>query len=406
MSDTNSIVANASTPPPIVQRFIAGIVITGFGLFLIGIFWYWIIMRIMLLHSMRKKNKVWATITKKTVDTSNESDRYYIEYRLCYYDGGPFYTKESLVEYSVYESSYIGQQIEMYVFNSPIAKMARTTTQPCFRPHNLWVFVPPLFTIGGLLLCYDSDYKLFPIGAFAMVGACIAQILFSLCYIAHHSPKKDTNDYVTPMQLSITVEKGDEKTEEEMETKKEKKDRKEKSIEIDISNLAPIPFQPTRPCLLGKKCSLGSTPGDIIVRCSAECVMAIHTSCFKQTPIISLREKCPTPDCWGKIIAIQDNKSNENLSTVKMDIVSPPIQSNNYIPDNSLPNGWEARIDPRDGKTYFLNHMTKQTTYEDPRPLPPGWEAQVDYRDGRTYFLDHNTKKTTFDDPRPKISKV
>ena len=33
-------------------------------------------------------------------------------------------------------------------------------------------------------------------------------------------------------------------------------------------------------------------------------------------------------------------------------------------------------------------------------PLPPGWEMRLT-QDGRMYFVDHNTRSTTFQDPRP-----
>lgn len=39
-------------------------------------------------------------------------------------------------------------------------------------------------------------------------------------------------------------------------------------------------------------------------------------------------------------------------------------------------------------------------------PLPEGWEERV-HNDGRTFFIDHNTRTTQWDDPRlsnPKIA--
>ena len=39
-------------------------------------------------------------------------------------------------------------------------------------------------------------------------------------------------------------------------------------------------------------------------------------------------------------------------------------------------------------------------------PLPSGWEERV-HKDGRTFFIDHNNKRTTWEDPRlsdPKIA--
>lgn len=32
--------------------------------------------------------------------------------------------------------------------------------------------------------------------------------------------------------------------------------------------------------------------------------------------------------------------------------------------------------------------------------LPPGWERRIDQNTGWPYFVDHNTKQTTWQDPR------
>jgi hypothetical protein len=69
-----------------------------------------------------------------------------------------------------------------------------------------------------------------------------------------------------------------------------------------------------------------------------------------------------------------------------------------------LPEGWECRRDKRTGRVYYLNHNTKATTWDDPRPLPYGWERRVDKKTGKNYFVDHNTKKTSWDDPRPPLN--
>ncbi|XP_077174342.1 E3 ubiquitin-protein ligase NEDD4 isoform X2 [Paroedura picta] len=82
-----------------------------------------------------------------------------------------------------------------------------------------------------------------------------------------------------------------------------------------------------------------------------------------------------------------------------------------------LPKGWEVRNAPS-GRPFFIDHNTKTTTWEDPRqkapppvrrktsldpgeqgPLPPGWEERT-HTDGRTFFINHNTKKTQWEDPR------
>ncbi|KAL0965888.1 hypothetical protein UPYG_G00287240 [Umbra pygmaea] len=82
-----------------------------------------------------------------------------------------------------------------------------------------------------------------------------------------------------------------------------------------------------------------------------------------------------------------------------------------------LPPGWEMRIAPN-GRPFFIDHNSRLTTWEDPRlkypvhlrnkssmdpgdlgPLPPGWEERV-HADGRTFYIDHNTKATQWEDPR------
>ncbi|KAJ1922147.1 hypothetical protein H4219_000009 [Mycoemilia scoparia] len=91
----------------------------------------------------------------------------------------------------------------------------------------------------------------------------------------------------------------------------------------------------------------------------------------------------------------------------------------------ALPSGWEQRHTP-EGRPYFVNHLARTTTWEDPRvrnpssvsgaraaaiagianqtaaqlgPMPSGWEMRLTNQ-GRVYFVDHNTKTTTWDDPR------
>uniref|UniRef100_A0A4W6G2W5 E3 ubiquitin-protein ligase n=1 Tax=Lates calcarifer TaxID=8187 RepID=A0A4W6G2W5_LATCA len=65
-------------------------------------------------------------------------------------------------------------------------------------------------------------------------------------------------------------------------------------------------------------------------------------------------------------------------------------------------NRWEQRKDPH-GRTYYVDHNTRTTTWERPQPLPPGWERRVDDR-GRIYYVDHNTRTTTWQ--RPTMESV
>uniref|UniRef100_UPI00398F6AE2 E3 ubiquitin-protein ligase NEDD4-like isoform X2 n=1 Tax=Pristiophorus japonicus TaxID=55135 RepID=UPI00398F6AE2 len=82
-----------------------------------------------------------------------------------------------------------------------------------------------------------------------------------------------------------------------------------------------------------------------------------------------------------------------------------------------LPPGWEIRS-ITNGRSFFIDHNSKTTTWEDPRlkipvhmrqrpsldpldlgPLPPGWEERT-HSDGRVFYIDHNTKATQWEDPR------
>lgn len=38
--------------------------------------------------------------------------------------------------------------------------------------------------------------------------------------------------------------------------------------------------------------------------------------------------------------------------------------------------------------------------------LPPGWEMLFDKGTGWPYFVDHNTKQTSWEDPRKRVSFV
>ncbi|XP_031780064.1 transcriptional coactivator yorkie isoform X2 [Nasonia vitripennis] len=96
-----------------------------------------------------------------------------------------------------------------------------------------------------------------------------------------------------------------------------------------------------------------------------------------------------------------------------------------------LPHGWEQARTP-EGQIYFLNHLTRTTTWEDPRktaaaasvaavaaavesgkaaatpgqagsnalgPLPDGWE-QARTPEGEIYFINHQARTTSWFDPR------
>ncbi|CAL8317662.1 unnamed protein product [Lota lota] len=112
--------------------------------------------------------------------------------------------------------------------------------------------------------------------------------------------------------------------------------------------------------------------------------------------------------------AVKDTVSNPQTPQPSP-YCSPKAQ---HKPQQSfLPPGWEMRIAPN-GRPFFIDHNSRNTTWEDPRlkypvhmrtktsmepgelgPLPPGWEERI-HTDGRTFYIDHNTKNTQWEDPR------
>ena len=74
-----------------------------------------------------------------------------------------------------------------------------------------------------------------------------------------------------------------------------------------------------------------------------------------------------------------------------------------------MSNNWEEKIDPRTNKPYYINHTTKETTWERPPgfatqlPLPPGWEERMDPQSGNKFYVNHNTRETTWTDPRTTL---
>ncbi|KAL9851318.1 protein WWC2 isoform 2-T2 [Geothlypis trichas] len=88
----------------------------------------------------------------------------------------------------------------------------------------------------------------------------------------------------------------------------------------------------------------------------------------------------------------------------------PRKAGNGQLP---LPDGWEEARD-YDGKVFYIDHNTKQTSWIDPRDrltkplsfadcvgdeLPWGWEAACDPQIG-VYYIDHINQATQIEDPR------
>ncbi|XP_041497414.1 E3 ubiquitin-protein ligase NEDD4-like isoform X4 [Microtus oregoni] len=61
----------------------------------------------------------------------------------------------------------------------------------------------------------------------------------------------------------------------------------------------------------------------------------------------------------------------------------------------------QAHLPPEDPRLKFPVHMRSKASLNpnDLGPLPPGWEERI-HLDGRTFYIDHNSKITQWEDPR------
>ncbi|XP_064246861.1 NEDD4-like E3 ubiquitin-protein ligase WWP1 isoform X3 [Passer domesticus] len=128
-----------------------------------------------------------------------------------------------------------------------------------------------------------------------------------------------------------------------------------------------------------------------------------HTSAL---PVVSAglepaaATECAQPNARSSTAA-DAAKPRESSSTPSAS-AEPVRQQPGTASTEPLPPGWEQRKDPH-GRTYYVDHNTRTTTWERPQPLPPGWERRVDDR-GRVYYVDHNTRTTTWQ--RPTMESV
>ncbi|XP_055844658.1 E3 ubiquitin-protein ligase Nedd-4 isoform X1 [Episyrphus balteatus] len=142
---------------------------------------------------------------------------------------------------------------------------------------------------------------------------------------------------------------------------------------------------------------------------------------------------------WGTTINNNEPQQNSNQLTEDVDQADSGNRSENSasstrrnsVEDNtavgdqtttnndeeSLPPQWSMQVAPN-GRTFFIDHVARKTTWIDPRngraspmpnqtrrveddlgPLPEGWEERV-HTDGRVFYIDHNTRTTQWEDPR------
>lgn len=131
---------------------------------------------------------------------------------------------------------------------------------------------------------------------------------------------------------------------------------------------------------------------------------------------------------WDRPLVSATNNSNINveaaasdfqrrfhISVDESDSGRPPVTPRSD--EDALPPNWSMQVAPN-GRTFFIDHAARRTTWIDPRngraspmpnqtrrveddlgPLPEGWEERV-HTDGRVFYIDHNTRTTQWEDPR------
>uniref|UniRef100_A0A8C6XVA9 E3 ubiquitin-protein ligase n=1 Tax=Naja naja TaxID=35670 RepID=A0A8C6XVA9_NAJNA len=152
---------------------------------------------------------------------------------------------------------------------------------------------------------------------------------------------------------------------------------------------------------------------------SVDCTTTISETLTETEATTSNAESSTSTTAFNEFSGLQPvtppdsvSSSTENNATPMTEVAKPRESANvsgeaiRQQPGNTsiepLPPGWEQRKDPH-GRTYYVDHNTRTTTWERPQPLPPGWERRVDDR-GRVYYVDHNTRTTTWQ--RPTMESV
>uniref|UniRef100_A0A8C9W4R6 E3 ubiquitin-protein ligase n=1 Tax=Scleropages formosus TaxID=113540 RepID=A0A8C9W4R6_SCLFO len=120
---------------------------------------------------------------------------------------------------------------------------------------------------------------------------------------------------------------------------------------------------------------------------------------FSATSAVSTLSTPSSSSCLAAATTIGVADSRDNGSSVRD---SGNLCAHTYNFDLTDCCSWEQRKDLH-GRTYYVDHNTRTTTWERPQPLPAGWERRVDDR-GRIYYVDHNTRTTTWQ--RPTMESV
>ena len=88
-------------------------------------------------------------------------------------------------------------------------------------------------------------------------------------------------------------------------------------------------------------------------------------------------------------------------------IPSTPTSPSNDLQriQSKLPDHYEVRIDSN-GRMYYLDHLSKTTSWEKPLSLPENWERRFDSAQKRIYYVDHANRTTTWLHPNAQSSQA
>ncbi|CAH8604908.1 unnamed protein product [Schistosoma margrebowiei] len=161
------------------------------------------------------------------------------------------------------------------------------------------------------------------------------------------------------------------------------------SIDLSIS----VPIRELSSALLAQHLSRS------ISRITANSVNGRHTSGSQSESTSGITVRSPSAD------RTMNNHLVDSGGGVGPTLNPSANHSNNNntenADDSSLPPGWEVKY-TSEGRIYYVDHLTKTTTWCKPTPLPPGWERRRD-NVGRVYYIDHNTRTTTWLCPNPTL---
>ncbi|XP_016396163.1 NEDD4-like E3 ubiquitin-protein ligase WWP1 [Sinocyclocheilus rhinocerous] len=147
----------------------------------------------------------------------------------------------------------------------------------------------------------------------------------------------------------------------------------------------------------GEGCEMSSAGDDDAAAADVSCSTSSLAAASSPPPSSSSSAAATT-----QTTAASSSNPNPSLTSCSPSDGGKPQQQPPPAGPEPLPPGWEQRKDPH-GRTYYVDHNTKTTTWERPQPLPMGWERRVDNR-GRIYYVDHNTRTTTWQ--RPTMESV